>query len=717
MIAALALAGFVGLAPAGAAGLDPTRMSADEIRALEQRLTDAGCYKGAIDGAASGALDEAIKACPDQRPFLRIETGMHTAPIRRIGVDAACRLLATPSDDKTVRLWSLPDGKLQKVVRLPIGAGNGGKPAATALSPDGRWLAIGGWDAAYDKSGKASLTIVDLSTGAIRRLGEFESVIDSVAYSADGQRVAVGLNEHYGVRVLDTASGAELLADRDYGDAVWSLAFTSDGGLIATSFDGQLRRYSPDLILTVKRAAPDGKGPRSIAADPSGRHVVVGYDDGTSLSILDARTLTPLGKARTDDLSRGAFSYAAWSHDGGRLVAGGKADALLQFDANGRRLGAEIAASSDTIMDIQPCGKGFTFAAGDPAFGLLSPRGVATTLQGPRTIDMREKVGLAFAVSRDGTSVRFGLGHGEAKPVLFDLAAASLTNSPSLPSGFMPARVDSLSVTDWRDNFAPKFGGVKLALSDYEMSRALAIRPNGSEFALGTDWFVRAYNEEGKERWRRVGPTAAWGVDFSGDGEIVVVAYADGTIRWQRWSDGEELLALFVEPQTRKWVAWMPSGYYMASAGGEDLIGWHVNRGWNQEADFFPASQFRADYNRPDIVRLVLQTRDETEAIRQANESAHRAAPAKSVAAALPPVVTISSPVDGSYFSSETVDVTYSLRSPSGLPIDRLDVLADGQSIAATGFKETTAAESRGHVVATMPQKDAKLTLIAYQAA
>ena len=48
---------------------------------------------------------------------------MHTAAIRRIGVDAACSLLATASDDKTVRLWSLPDGKLKRVIRLPIGDG------------------------------------------------------------------------------------------------------------------------------------------------------------------------------------------------------------------------------------------------------------------------------------------------------------------------------------------------------------------------------------------------------------------------------------------------------------------------------------------------------------------------------------------------------------------------------------------------------------------
>src|SRR5208283_2720729 len=132
-VAVMAFVGFSRPNPPHAAEVDPAQMSADAIKALQKRLTDAGCYKGAIDGAASGALDEAIQACPDQRPFLRIETGVHTVTIRRISVDAACRLLATPSDDKTVRLWSLPDAKLQRIVRLPIGAGDAGKVNATAM--------------------------------------------------------------------------------------------------------------------------------------------------------------------------------------------------------------------------------------------------------------------------------------------------------------------------------------------------------------------------------------------------------------------------------------------------------------------------------------------------------------------------------------------------------------------------------------------------------
>jgi hypothetical protein len=231
---------------------------------------------------------------------------------------------------------------------------------------------------------------------------------------------------------------------------------------------------------------------------------------------------------------------------------------------------------------------------------------------------------------------------------------------------------------------------------------------------------VRAYDANGEERWKQPGPGAAWGVDFSADGDILAVAYVDGTIRWLRWSDGQELFALFGEPQSSKWVAWTPSGYYMASAGGEDLIrqrdliGWHVNRGWTQEADFFPASQFRAEYNRPDIVRLVLKTRDEAKAIRQGNLTAQREA-AKPVAAALPPVVTIDSPHEGDAIGDDAIRVDFTFRSPSGLGIDRLDVLVDDEPVPTRGFHRLAAGEPAGRVTLLSPQAaKAKIALIAH---
>src|SRR5438552_3219080 len=88
-----------------------------------------------------GAAAATAQDLPLQQPQLVIDPGMHTARIGRIGVDAACSLLATGSYDKTVRLWRLPQGKLLNTLRPPIGPGNEGKVYAVAVAPDGSWIA------------------------------------------------------------------------------------------------------------------------------------------------------------------------------------------------------------------------------------------------------------------------------------------------------------------------------------------------------------------------------------------------------------------------------------------------------------------------------------------------------------------------------------------------------------------------------------------------
>ena len=53
------------------------------------------------------------------------------------------------------------------------------------------------------------------------------------------------------------------------------------------------------------------------------------------------------------------------------------------------------------------------------------------------------------------------------------------------------------------------------------------------------------------------------------DGRLAVAALGDGTIRWYRADNSQELLALMVTEDTQRWVTFMPSGYYAAGPGSE----------------------------------------------------------------------------------------------------------------------------------------------------
>jgi WD40 repeat protein len=712
-----------------AAARDLASMSADEIRVLQQRLSDAACYKGPIDGRAGAQLDGAKKACPDQEPVLRIETGMHVGAISRIGVDAQCRIAATASDDKTVRLWSLPDGSLLRTLRWPIGPGYGGRVFATAVSPEGRFVAAGGWDAQFETTGTNSVMIFDAATGSVvARVGGFEYGIDYLVFSPDGRWLAATLIAG-GVRVIDATTWRVIASDKSYGDHSNGATFGPDGRLYTVAFDGKIRRYGPGPGFAAESviSAHGGNKPYSIAVDLQGARLAVGFNDSTAVDFYDAATLQFRGQADTKGISKGNLSSVAWRGDGQVLIAGGSFIQqgylpVILFDRDGQRLRRQpTPVAENAIHNIQTCGAGFAMATGDPGFGLLGGGGEKVLWRPSVTVDMRSKLGDNFLASWDARRLRFGLGLGGKQPVSFDLVAATLTESRDSPSGLSAPRYSGLQVTNWQDNTNPQLAGRPIKLDQYEISRSLAISTDPvsgirtvTGFVLGTEWYLRSFDAGGTEAWHRPAPGIAWGVNLAKNGWIIIAAYGDGTIRWHRSGDGAELLALFVNAKTKAWIAWTPSGYYMASPGGEDLIGWHINRGWNQAADFFPASRFRARFNRPDIVQLVLDTHDEAAAIKQANEAANRREETKPLEAALPPVVKILSPASGATFSEQKTELTYSLRSPSGLPIDRVVTIIDGSPTGMQGYDpKGSTTEEKQSVTIDLPPHDVVVGLVA----
>jgi WD40 repeat protein len=255
-------------------------------------------------------------------PVLRLETGMHTAPIRAAAVDAGGHLLATASFDKTVRIWSLATGEQLKVLRPAIGSGAEGELFAVAVSPDGRFVVTGGWTG-FEWEKANSLYVFETATGRlVRRIGGLPQVINRLAWSPDGRYVATGLAGANGIRVFETGDWHEIFADTDYTGPVYGLAFDGSGRLAAASFDGGVRLYDADFRPVGRVKAPGGRNPYSVAFSPDGGVLAVGFGDTLNVDVLSVPELRRVAAADVAGLAGGSLSQVAWTRDGA-LIAGG----------------------------------------------------------------------------------------------------------------------------------------------------------------------------------------------------------------------------------------------------------------------------------------------------------------------------------------------------------------------------------------------------------
>ncbi|MGI9107334.1 MAG: caspase family protein, partial [Pyrinomonadaceae bacterium] len=667
---------------------------------------------------------------PSREPVLRIETGMHTAVITRIGVDAANRYLVTASEDKTVRVWELPAGRPLRVIRVPLGAGNEGKLYAVAISPDGTTIAAGGWTSPDGLN--TNIYLFDRESGRlIRRLGGLPSRVLHLVYSPDGRYLAATLKGNNGVRVFQTRDYSPAGEDRDYGGDSYGADFDRAGRLVTTCDDGFFLLYAPvgegSLRLVAKQKAAGGDRPFSVSFSPDGSRVGIGFADSTRVAALSGRDLSPLYAPDTSGVNNGDLSKVAWSADGRTLYAGGGAqDAnnrlfIRAWADGGRGAYRDIAGvAADTILHILPLRDGgIVYGAGEPSFGVLDAGGRRVLFTSAAIADYRNNR-QGFLLSPDGAGLGFAYEPHGKSPARFSLADRKLDAAPAAGNvNWRPPVTEAagLRVTDWLNNYEPKLNGTPLKLKQYEMSRRLAVAPDASAFLLGTEYRIRLFDRSGAERWNVPAPDVAWAVNISADGRLAVAAYGDGTIRWYSMKDGRELLAFFPHADRKRWVLWTPSGYYDAAPGAEDLIGWHVNNGRDRAADFFPVGQFRDAFYRPDIVSKILEIGDEARAVQLANEEAGRKQQQANVAQMLPPVVEIISPADGAEVAATELVVRYTLRTPSGEPVTEVRALVGGRPVAterglglqAAGQTSIAARELRINV----PEGESQVSVIA----
>jgi hypothetical protein len=377
----------------------------------------------------------------------------------------------------------------------------------------------------------------------------------------------------------------------------------------------------------------------------------------------------------------------------------------------------DIPVTNNTITHILPLKDGgVVFSSAEPSFGIVDASGKLTLYKGNDIADLRAQWD-EFKVSYDGSVIRFGYEFGGESTVTFDAKNREFIIESSVNLLKPITEIRGLKITDWKNSYYPKLNGKTIELKPYELSRSLAISPDGNKFLLGTEWRLRLFDKDGREIWNVPAPSTTWVVNISPNGKVAVAGFDDGTIRWYRMEDGKELFAFFPHKDKKRWVIWTPKGYYDASPGGEELIGWHINNGRDKEADFFPAGRFRDRFYRPDIIAKIFTTYDEDKAIALANEeSGKKIQETTDIKKILPPVVTIISPQENEPVKTKEITVRYIIRTPNEEPITSVKFLIDGRPVSqqrGIGLKTQPGSEEIREATLTIPQRDCEISIIA----
>jgi len=594
----------------------------------------------------------------------RLEVGMHSDTIFAISADQSGELVLTISVDGTARLWQRSTGRLLRIFRVPLlekGADSTtkyendkvtpakidpmqGTLAAGQISPDGATVAVGGAAGSIVSSGRrlTSIYFFDARSGEVtRRIGNLDGAVHCIAFSKSGRYVAASFGPR--LAVWDVKSGKELGRDESYGDTCAALAWHGDEALATTSADNKIRLYSPlklgpkmacDLHMTF--GSPGSSGgllPSNIAFSPDGKQLAVSFQAFVTVGILSAKDLHPVQWLDVGEESNGPFLTIQWDSTGKYIAAAGAyetktADSMplvarvWQGD-DGNRLIKDIPVSKQIVSSLWPlpptAGGGWLYATGSPSWGTLTASGSLPPKEigAPPILDFAG-METQFGTTADAASIEFASDKKNTRRILFDLPSRKLAILPGDPTpeaytsllekrNLHRPHTEGFGLTDWKNSDAPKWHGEARHLQFSEFAVSLAGSDDGKLFILGTNMRLICSHANGSNPWQLDIPGQADAINLSDDGRIALVAYANGTVSWLRTADGKPLLHLFIHADERRWVLWTPEGYYDCSPGGDELIGWHMNRTMDLPPDFFSVSRFRKIFYRPDVIDAVVK--------------------------------------------------------------------------------------------------------------
>jgi hypothetical protein len=218
---------------------------------------------------------------------------------------------------------------------------------------------------------------------------------------------------------------------------------------------------------------------------------------------------------------------------------------------------------------------------------------------------------------------------------------------------------------------------------------------SGQRAVVGSDYGTVVFDANtGRAIYGLPGHTdSVWAISPSPNNRYLLTGSHDQTLEIWNTDTYEHLLSLFFCGS--EWIVWSPKGYYAASVGGERLMGWHINRDPDTLADYFPAANFHDSLYRPDVIRRLIEAGSFKAAWQQADEERERRSEPQTIAAILPPTVTVQR-IDSDDESTDSARIS-ATATPSGKePMKRLRVIVDGRPGESYTVPPAIATDSTG---------------------
>ncbi len=235
----------------------------------------------------------------------------HQGSVRNVAFSPDRAYLASGSDDMTVRLWDVTDGK--EIHRLE---GHTNWVGSVAFSKDGRYLASAGGDSlalVWEVSSRRKLRVLGdrpgwifslalspfnlLAIGGgdstiqlwevrtakqVRRLTGHQGWVQSLTFRSDGKYLASGSSDK-SILLWEAPSWTEVCRIGKHAGVVNSLAFSPDGYyLVSAGDDGLIMLWKMATKEEAGHFEGHKDGVKSVAFSPDGKYLASGSDDKTA---------------------------------------------------------------------------------------------------------------------------------------------------------------------------------------------------------------------------------------------------------------------------------------------------------------------------------------------------------------------------------------------------------------------------------------------------